>query len=408
MRYTYRAKSIRGETTSGVLAADTLALAQQQLRQQGLFPLSLSPAAEKAAGPRSFSLPLGRRRVSRKDLMGLTSQLAIMTKAGIDVAGAIKSLSRQCPNPALKAALEGVHQDILSGKPVSAALKNQGRVFGEAYVASVAAGEASGRLAEVLARLAAMERTELKQRATRRALMVYPIVLAGVSVLVILGLMFFVLPQFAGVFDRFGMTLPTVTQVMLAVSHELRCRWWLWLGGIVGAMFGFAAWRNSPSGKSAWDRLMVNGAVIRNITRSLTTGRAFRLLGIMIESGVPLIEALRLTRSSIGNSVFRDLFGRLEQDVLNGRPLAEALAAAPFVPNGATEMVSTAERTGTLGMVTQVIGEFYEEEGETRLRELATMIEPLVIVVMGVVVAAVVLSVMLPMFEFATFAQQGA
>jgi type II secretory pathway component PulF len=144
------------------------------------------------------------------------------------------------------------------------------------------------------------------------------------------------------------------------------------------------------------------------VTRSLLTGRAFQLLGIMIESGVPLIEALRLARSSLQNSLFRELFDRLERDVLNGRPLAEALAAAPFVPGGATEMVATAERTGTLGMVTQVVGAFYEEEGETRLRELATMVEPLVIILMGIVVAAVVLSVMLPMFDFATLAQQGA
>lgn len=408
MRYAYRAKSIGGETASGLLVADSPALAQQQLRQQGLFPMSLTPAGEKAAGPRSSSFSFRRRRVSRKELMALTSQLAIMTKAGIDVAGAIQSLVRQCPNPALKATLERVHQDILSGKPVSVALRNQGHVFGEAYVASVAAGEASGRLAEVLGRLAAMQRTELRQQSTRRAMMAYPIVLASVSVLVILGLMFFVLPQFAGVFDRFGMTLPTITQVLLWISAELRSRWWLWMGAVVAAIYCFTAWRKSPSGKRAWDHMLVNAAMIRDITRSLVTGRAFRLLGIMIDSGVPLIEALRLTRSSISNSVFRDLFDRLEREVLNGRPLAEALAAAPFVPNGATEMISTAERTGTLGMVTQVIGEFYEEEGETRLRELATMIEPLVIVVMGVVVACVVLSVMLPMFEFATFAQQGA
>jgi len=408
MRFNYRAKSIQGETASGVLVADTLALAQQQLRQQGLFPLSLAPAAETAARVRSIALPLGRRRVARKDLMAMTSQLAIMTKAGIDVAGAIQSLARQCPNPALKQALEGVHQNIMSGKPVSAALKNQKHVFGEAYVASVAAGEASGRLAEVLSRLAAMERAELKQQAARRALMAYPLVLAVVSALVILGLMFFVLPQFAGVFDQFGMTLPTITQVLLGISHELRSRWWLWIGIGLAAGIGFRAWLKSPAGKQTWDRFLINGAVIRSVTRSMTTGRAFRLLGIMIDSGVPLIEALRLTRSSISNSLFRDLFDHLEQEVLNGRPLAEALATAPFVPNGATEMVSTAERTGTLGMVTQVIGEFYEEEGETRLRELATMIEPLVIVVMGVVVASVVLSVMLPMFEFATFAQQGA
>ncbi len=406
MRFTYTAKSIRGETASGVLVADSLLLAQKQLRQQGLFPTALTPAAEKGGLARGIGLP-SRRRVPQKELMAFTSQLAIMTRAGIDIAGAVQSLARQCRNPTMKSTLEAVHQDILSGKPVSVAMKSHGRVFGEAYIASMAAGEASGRLADVLERLAAMQRAETRQRSTRRALLAYPIVLSSVSGLVILGLMFFVLPQFAGVFDRFGMSLPAITEVLLGVSRELRARWWLWVGLAAAAIFGLVAWRRSPSGRLAWDRMLVNGAIVRDVTRSLVTGRAFRLLGIMIDSGVPLVEGLRLTRSSIQNSLFRELFDRLEADVLNGRPLAESLATAPFVPGGATEMVSTAERTGTLGSVTQLIGEYYEEEGETRLRELASMIEPLIIVVMGVVVACVVLSVMLPMFDFATAAQHG-
>jgi len=408
MRFTYTAKSIRGETASGVLVADSLVLAQQQLRQQGLFPTVLAPAAEKGARSGAAGRSFGRGRVSQKELMAFTSQLAIMTKAGIDIAGAVQSLARHCRNPAMKSTLEAVHQDILSGKPVSVAMKIHDRVFGDAYIASMAAGEASGRLPDVLERLAAMQRAEARQRSTRRALLAYPIVLSSVSGLVILGLMFFVLPQFAGVFDRFGMSLPVITQVLLGISHELRSRWWLWIGLAAAAVFGFTAWRKSPSGRLAWDRMLVNAVLIRDVTRSLVTGRAFRMLGIMIDSGVPLIEGLRLTRSSIRNSLFRELFDRLEADVLNGQPLADALATAPFVPSGATEMVSTAERTGTLGMVTQLIGEYYEEEGETRLRELASMVEPMIIVVMGIVVACVVLSVMLPMFDFATAAQHGA
>lgn len=406
MQFAYTAKSIRGEVAKGLLAADSLAQAQQQLRQQGLFPMSVAPAG-KASARQSSGLSFGRKRVSRKDLMALTSQLAIMTRAGIDFAGAVQSLARQSPNPALKATLESVYQDVIGGKSVSVALKNQAQVFGDAYVASVAAGEAAGKLPEVLARLAAMERAEVRLQSTRRALMAYPLVLSVVAGLVILGLMFFVLPQFAGVFDQFGMPLPVITQFLIRVSDELRSRWWLWIGLVAVAVVGFRVWRKSESGRRAWDGFLLHGALVRNVTRSLLTGRAFRLLGIMIESGVPLVDGLRLTRSSIQNTLFRRLFNELEADVLNGRPLADALARTPFVPSGATEMIATAERTGTLAMVTQVMGEYYEEEGETRLRELATLIEPVIIVVMGVVVACIVLAVMLPMFDFATFAQHG-
>ncbi len=407
MQFAYTAKAKNGESAAGVLAADSLPQAQRQLRQQGLFVLSVAPLGARAAF--AARRRWGRRgRVSRKDLMAFTSQLAIMSKAGLDVAGALHSLQRQAASPALKKTLEGVYQDVVGGKSFSVALGNHVEVFGQAYVASVAAGEASGRLPEVLGRLAAIQRNDLRVRSARRALLAYPIVLSVVAGAVVLGLMFFVLPQFSGVFAQFDMDLPWITQCLLAMSDELRARWWLWIGLVAAAVAGLTGFRRHPAGRRMVDRFVLHAAWIGEVARALMTGRAFHLLGIMIESGVPVVEALRLTRSSLGNSLFRQLFENLERDVLNGRGLSEALVAAPFVPSGAAEMVATAERTGTLGSVAQVIGEYYEEEGETRLRELTAMIEPLIIVGMGLIVACIVLSVMLPMFDFATLAQRGS
>jgi type II secretory pathway component PulF len=411
MQFAYTAKAKDGQPASGVLAADSLPQAQRQLRQQGLFVVSVAPArrggtATTAASSRGMGLFRRKGRVSKKELLAFTSQLAIMSKAGIDVAGAVQSLQKQAASPALRATLEAVYQDVIGGKAFSVALNNHVEVFGQAYVASVAAGEASGRLSDVLARLASIQRNEVRQRATRRAMLAYPTVLTVVAGVVILGLMFFVLPQFTGVFAQFDVELPWITQVLLAVSLELRSRWWLWIGLAAAAVTGLISLRNHPAGRRMLDRFVLNAAGIRDVSRALLTGRTFRLLGIMIESGVPLVDGLRLTRSSIGNSLYRGLFETLEHDVVNGRGLSEALAAASFVPSGAAEMVATAERTGTLGSVAEVIGEYYEEEGETRLREMTTMIEPLIIVVMGVVVACIVLAVMLPMFDFATLAQK--
>jgi type II secretory pathway component PulF len=163
--------------------------------------------------------------------------------------------------------------------------------------------------------------------------------------------------------------------------------------------------RKTSAGKRFWDRLLLNAAVVRGVTRAVILGRTFRLLGLMIDSGVPLLDGLRLTRRSVTNSLYRELFDRLEQDILNGRGLATSLVTSGIIPPAAAEMVLTAEKTGTLGMVTQLMGEHYEEEGETKLRELATILEPLIIVVMGGVVAAVVTAVMLPMFDIATLAK---
>ncbi|MGQ9574688.1 MAG: type II secretion system F family protein [Thermoguttaceae bacterium] len=403
MQYAYTARSKSGEPATGVLAADSPAQAHRQLRQQGLFVISVSEAG-RGAGRTAGGISR-RRRVSCKDLLAFTSQLAIMSKAGIDVAGALHTLQRQCPSPTLKAALESVYQDVVGGKAFSAALHNHAEVFGSAYVASVAAGEASGRLPEVLSRLAATQRKQLRLRSARRALLAYPIVLCLVAGLVVIGLMLFVLPQFAGVFAQFDMNLPAITYWLLALSEELQRRSWLWLALVVLAGAALVGLRSHPAGQRLLDRFLLNAALVRGVVRPLLTGRTFGLLGIMIESGVPLVEGLRLTRFSVRNSVFRGLFEKLEQDVTNGRGLSEALAAAPFIPSGAAEMIATAERTGSLGSVAQVIGEYYEEEAETRLRELTTLIEPLIIVAMGLVVACIVLAVMLPMFDFATLAQ---
>lgn len=403
MRYAYTAKSAQGETTAGTLTADSPAQVQRQLRDQGLFVISLKTAVGGKRGARRAGRTRGR--VAKKDLMTLTSQLAIMTRAGIDVAGALGSLARQCASPALQQALEAVHQEVMSGQTVSAALKSRADVFGPAYVASVAAGEASGQLPEVLSRLARLQRGELRLRNTIRSLMAYPLVLASVSTLVIAGLVLLVLPQFSGVFAQFDMPLPAITQVLLDVSDQLRSRWWLWLGLVVLAAGGLWTMRSTEKGRRTWHHFVLHAALVREVSRTLLIGRTLRLLGIMIESGVPLLDGLRMTRASLSNSLYRELFEHLEHEVLNGRGLASALAGAEFIPPGVTEMIATGERTGTLGMVTQVLGEFYEEEGESRLKELATLLEPVIIVVMGVVVAFIVLAVMLPIFEFATLGQ---
>lgn len=402
MRYEYTAKSTSGETTTGILTAESAAEVNHQLRERELFVLSVKPAGRdrsRAGGTRWGS------KISKRDLVTITSQLAIMSRTGIDMASALQSVADQCQHPALKNVLKQVYEDVLAGKSISQAMGQHEHVFGQSYVASIAAAEAAGRMTEVLNRLAALLRSELQMRSTLRTLLAYPIVLASIATLVIFALMFLVLPQFAGVFKQLDIPLPVITRLLIGVSTELRSRFWLWGGLLIGAVVTGLLFVFSSSGRKCFDRLLLNGVLVRDVTRALLIGRAFRLWGTMIESGVPLVEGLRLTRVSIRNSLFRDLFDRLENEVVNGRPLGNAFLESPFVPPAAAQMIATAEQTGTLGTVTQLVGEYFEEEGETRLRELATVLEPVIIIVMGVVVAFVVMSVMLPVFDFATAAR---
>jgi type II secretory pathway component PulF len=343
-----------------------------------------------------------RSRISKRELVNMTSQMAIMMRAGVDIASALESLTRQCKAPELKAVLNEVHQGVLGGNSVSESMSHYPRVFDQTYVASMSAGEASGRLPEVLHQLADLLRSELRLKNSIRTMLAYPLMLSGVSSIVLLALVLFVLPKFAEIFADFESPLPIITQVLISISSELRTRWWLWVPTFAG--LGAVAYTSTRSrtGRLLWDRISLNAPVVRDVTRTLLIGRICKLLGIMIDSGVPLLDSLRLVKSSVKNTLYGDLFDQLEDDVLNGRGLATALLDSEFVPAAASEMVMTAEKTGTLGMVTQMIGTHFEEEGETKLKEFVAYLEPAITVVMGALVGIIVMSVMLPLFEMSS------
>ncbi|HUG71556.1 MAG TPA: type II secretion system F family protein [Pirellulaceae bacterium] len=356
----------------------------------------------KAAQPkRSLFGP----KVKRAELVDVTSQLAIMSRAGVDIASALESLVRQCKSPLLRSILEEVHESVLGGKSVSESISNYGHVFDETYVAAVAAGEATGRLPEVLAQLAALLRNDMRLRNSVRTMLAYPILLSSVSGIVLLALILFVLPKFADIFADFEAPLPMITQFLLIVSSELRTRLWLWGPLILSCLTTAYLYKRSAAGCLMWDRVMLFAPVISKVTRALLIGRVCRLLGIMIDSGVPLLDSLRLARASVKNSLYKALFVELEDDVMNGRGLSKALLASAFIPGSAGEMVVTAEKTGTLGMVTQMIGQHYEEEGEAKLKEFVAFLEPVITVVMGFLVAVIVMSVMLPLFDLSSAAK---
>ncbi len=219
----------------------------------------------------------------------------------------------------MRAILEEIHADVIAGKPVSQALSSHEAVFGKSYIAGIAAAEASGRLSEVLDRLATLLRGEMRLRSTLRGLLAYPVVLISVSILVVAGLAFFVLPQFAGVFQQMDLSLPVITQILISGATELRGRWWLWGTLALAAGSGIVISARSPAGKAQVQRLLLNLAVVRNVTRPLWVGRALRLLSTMLASGVPLLDGLRLTRASVRNVILEDFFDNLEQEVVNGR-----------------------------------------------------------------------------------------
>jgi type II secretory pathway component PulF len=405
MQYEYAAKSSDGAMHRGSLAAVSVKDVHQQLREKGLFVLSAQPLGRGLAMLDSSRRRMRRQHVSKHDLMTFTSQLAIMSRSGVDLATALGNLATRAQLPALRKVLGDIHAEVIAGKPVSEALSNHESVFGKTYIAGIAAAEASGRLPEVLNRLSSLLRGDLRLQRTLRGMLAYPIVLALVAIVVVFGLIFFVLPQFAGVFEQMNLTLPAITQTLLFVGTELRARWWLWGALLAGMSIAAAMAVLRPAGKAWFHRMLLEFPVVRDVTRSLWIGRTMRLLSTMLASGVPLLDSLRLTRASVRNVVLDGFFHNLEREVINGRGLAPTFLASNYVPPAAAQMIATAEQTGTLATVMELVGEFYEDEGESKLRELSTILEPVIIIVMGIVVAVIVMSVMLPIFDFATAAK---
>lgn len=403
MKIAYTARAAAGGTVQGVLDAASAAEARKRLREQGLFVLRLNDSARATPKVRaSFG-----SRVTGIDLLMLTSQLSVMVRSGVDVAEALRNVAANAAKPALKTALDQIVRDVDDGQPVSVALKRQPRFFDEAYVAGIAAGEATGRLPEVLNRLAELLRSQLQLRSTLRGVLSYPIVLIAVMGLVLSALIYFVLPQFGTIFEEMEIPAPALTQMLLDASTSLRENTLPILAGAAAAIaLTIWLWRRG-SLRSAWDSFTLRAIGVRDVTQALAVGRAFRLMATMLQSGVPLLDALKLCQRSLRNTHYRNLFGKLEDEVLNGRGIGRTLVESPLVPRGAAQMVQTAERTGRLGSVLELVGEFYETEGERRLREVAKLIEPAIIVILGVVVAGVVLAVMLPIFDFSSAAHGG-
>lgn len=351
----------------------------------------------------------GRRKssVGKLEVAELTSQLAIMTQSGVDLASAISSLASQCQRPALAAVLEEVREAVLAGCSFSDALRNHPAIFGPTFTATVAAGEASGRMSEVLQQLASMQKNEIRRGREIRSLLTYPILLLVVSGSVLSALILFVLPQFTEIFAQYDMPLPIITRFFLAIADELSTRWWLWGTLVASISVGLYVWRKTPNGRSLLDHIWIRGPIIGEIYCGMCIGETCRLLGLMLENGVPLLESLRLTRQAMKNIHYQDLLDRLEESVINGQNLACILQHSEVVPASAKEMLVTAESTGNLNTVTTILGEYYEEESESKLRQLVGILEPAITVGMGAIVAVVVLAVMLPVFDLSTFASGG-
>lgn len=342
------------------------------------------------------------RQLSKRDLLAIVTRLSIMLRSGVDLADAVRSISLRAGSPTIESAMRAVYSSLESGQSLSKALEAERERFGGVFIASAAAGEASGKMVEVLNRLSQILKDDMRLQSSIRSSVSYPIVLFVVTALVMCAMLFFVLPQFGGIYESANAVVPPWTAVMLDISQLARQYWWLVIVSCIGlAVAAFQAVR-LPRGRSSLDYFVLHAPLLSTMFRPLMAGRIFRLQGALLSSGVAMVDVLRLTRQSTNNSCFASLCSRIEQKVINGEGVAVALRESPFIPVEASEMIATAEVSGQLGNVLQTLGEFYEGQGEQKLRDVIKIAEPAIIVGMGILIGGMVLSVMLPLLDLSS------
>lgn len=421
MKFQYQAKNKQGAMVQGTIEGASAMSARSALRLAGLTVSNIAPFATNPSKPtievakkpivresdsqRDAWTVLGsllKKRVKHSDLVVSLSQLSIMLQSGDDLAGAFQVVASQCSHPTLRDVLQTIHRDVEEGMSLSEAMAKHPRVFDVSMVAVIDAGENSGKLVEVIERMTALLLKDQQLKSNVMSMLTYPAVLMFITASVVSSMFFFVLPQFAKVFQDMERPVPPLTSFLLTIGTTLQSHWMLILA-IIGAFIGIIAYaRRLPQWRYMVDYLVLNAVGLRRATRPLMAGRIFRLMGTMIENGVPILETVRLTQRATRNIYYRNMFQKMEQEILEGRGIGPTVAAVSFFPVGAGHMLETAERSAKIAFVLQTIGEYFENEGEQKLRWFVKLLEPAMIITLGGVVGTVVMSIVLPMLDITT------
>jgi type IV pilus assembly protein PilC len=389
--FSYRVRDSMGRTREGSIEAVSSEDARQRLRRDGFHVLELKSAEELWS--------LFPKRITRQDLIYVTAQLAIMVDTGITISTALSGIIEQETNSALRKVLQGLKEAVESGEDFSAALARYPKLFDKTYISLVKASEATGTLGAMLDRVAAYLRKELETFNKVRAAMAYPMIMMVLAAGVTIFLLTYVMPKFMPLFRLRQTQLPVPTLVMMSISDAILNYWYLLLAAAASIAGGFLYGRRTPSGRRMLDWIKINCPVVGTMFRKVTISRSIRTLGTLLASGVPVTEAIKLAQAVAGNYYYEMIWEKVLEEVTGGKRICEALHNTPLFPNVLVQMISAGEEAGKLDVVLEKVSTYYDNEVETTLKATTSLIEPLMIAMMGVVVGTIGLALMLPIFS---------
>jgi type IV pilus assembly protein PilC len=402
--FAFRAMDVAGTSTAGEIEAESKAQVSEQLRQRGLIVLDVT---EKSEPLKIENLWRTWKKIDTRELAVFSRQFATLVASGMPMLRSLSTLEEQTQDERIKEAIAGVRSDVEAGSTLEQAMERHPEVFDKLYRAMVRSGEQSGRLEDSLDRIAyQVEKSDALRRQVKSALM-YPTLVLGFAMVVLVAVVAFVIPVFAGIFEEMSeenpaeeTSLPIPTQMCVTASELITGRWYILLPATIALAVGFFRWKRSKSGKEAWDRFVLRlPAQIGDVIQKVALARWSRTFAGSVSAGVPMLQAIKLTGESSGNIVLEQSMEEVYDSVKRGGSLARPIQANPIFPPMVGHMVAVGEETGQLENLLSKIADFYEAEVDAKVKALTSLIEPLMIVFVGGIVGFIVIAMYLPMFS---------
>jgi type IV pilus assembly protein PilC len=399
--YRYQSRHSSGQVQAGVLAADNAQAAAAILRTQGHHVLQLVPVQGN-----STQIAKGVLQVlnyssgpSAKDILDFTTQLAVMVRAGINLRSALEGIADQTTNPKFRKILMNIKSDIESGKQFSDAIAKYPKLFGPLYVNMVRASEMSGSFSKMLDRIAAYIAQQIETKKMVVGASIYPGIIATMAIGVTVFLLTFVLPRFAGVFKGKEEILPWPTKFLMGSSDWMVVYWWTLLVGAAAIFAGMYAFLRTEVGRYWWDKTKLMIPLFKRMFRALYVSRSLHTMGELLNAGVPMLDTLAITGDISGNMLYKKMWRNVYASVKQGKKVQSQLAKSPLLPKSVVQMIGAGEESGRLAEVLGEISEYYQKALRDAIKAVTSMIEPLMIVIMGGIVGFIAMAIILPIFK---------
>jgi type IV pilus assembly protein PilC len=396
--FTYKVRDKTGKLVEGQLEAENAQLVVSKLRSMGYVPIEIEQQGKQNLS-RELKIPLLSDRIKLKDVAIFSRQFSTMINSGLSMLRSLYILAEQTESKPLAEVVSQVRLDVERGSSLSAALAKHPKAFNRLYVSMVRAGEAGGVLDSVLARLATTIEKQVELRRKVKSAMTYPAVVSGLVLLMVTAMLLFVIPMFQNIYGQLGGKLPVPTQVLINISSVVRKWWYVVFLGEVAFVWGFRRWINSEQGRQRWDTIKLRMPIFGGLARKTALARFGRTLSALVRAGVPILESLDIVCDTAGNWVVAEAVRDAAQHVRRGEPISRRLEDHAVFPPMVVQMMAVGEETGALDEMLDKIADFYDAEVEATVNAMTSLIEPLLIVVMGICIGGMIIALYLPMFN---------